>query len=244
MDRGNAATYLMTMRQKHAPREDRWCLVPGTMTTMMLHMRRYCVDGATSLFAVVVTVGLICVAGCSAASTSAPSTPTSSAPSAAPSAPAPALSATVYQSPDGYSIRPPAGWIMHPTGGQDGLSVLFTAPTVDKAVQKPFADNLSVAIQSTTESLDSLISETKQKYPSFLANYKVVTDQPIAVAGGQPAHLLGGTYDVEGTGTLENIQLTVTNPGKAYTVTFTSPAGSFDNYHDQIQAALASFALS
>jgi hypothetical protein len=23
-DRGNAATYLMTMRQKHTPREDRW----------------------------------------------------------------------------------------------------------------------------------------------------------------------------------------------------------------------------
>jgi hypothetical protein len=28
-DRGNAATYLMTMRQKHTPREDPWCLVPG-----------------------------------------------------------------------------------------------------------------------------------------------------------------------------------------------------------------------
>ena len=133
---------------------------------------------------------------------------------------------------------------MHATGGQDGISILFSAPEVDKAAQKPFADNLTVAIQSTTQSLDGLIAETKQKYPSYLANYKVVTDQSIATGDGRPAHLLGGTYDVEGTGSLENIQLTVAANGKAYTVTFTSPAASFESYHEQIQAVLASFSLS
>jgi hypothetical protein len=228
-------------RTRELPRS----LLLASMTTMMLCMKTRCAVDATGsrlgLFAVVIAVGLVGAAGCSSGNASAPSTPTPSAapPAAAPSTPL----AAAYHSPDGYSISPPADWILHPTDGQDGLSVLFGAPTVDKAAPKPFVDNLNVVITATPENLDSLVSETKQKYPSVLKNYKVVTDQPITLPNGQPAHLLGGTSDDERSGSLENIQLILVSAGKEYTITFTSPAASFDSYHDLIQASLASFTL-
>jgi hypothetical protein len=78
-----------------------------------------------------------------------------------------------------------------------------------------------VVITPTTAPLASLVAETKQKYPSILTNYKVVTDQP-TVVNGHPAYLLGGTYDDQRSGPLENIQLLLVQDGKQYTITFTT----------------------
>lgn len=191
----------------------------------------------------VLAVSLAGLAGCSSAEPAAPGTPAPSAPasSAAPQPGGDSLAAA-YHSPDGYGISPPAGWVLHPTDGQGGLSVVFAAPAIDKAAPKPFADNLNVVVTPTPATLDALIAETKQKYPSVLTNYKVVTDQP-AVVNGHPAHLLGGTYDDERSGPLQNIQLIVVEAGKEYTITFTSPAPSFDSFHAVVQASLSSFTL-
>jgi hypothetical protein len=211
---------------------------------MMCRMRTCCGGAATGsrrrLFAAVVAVGLVGLVGCSSGSTSAPSEPSSEP--AAPSAPSAPLT-EAYKSPDGYSISVPAGWVFHPTDGQNGLSSLFGAPTADKTDQKPFVANINVVISPTTESLDSVASQAKQQSPGVLANFKVVTDQPTTVAGGHPAYLLGGTYDQPGTGSLENLQLLLVEAGKQYTITFTSPAGSFSNYQTSAQASLASFTL-
>jgi DcrB len=216
--------------------------VPGNLNMMMLRMRTCGAPRATGsqirLVAVAVAVGLVGVAGCSSASTSAPSPPPPSA-AAPPAAPL----TQAYQSPDGYSISAPAGWIFHPTDGQNGLSSLFGAPTADRTDQKPFVANINVVITATADSLDNLVSQTRQQAPTVLANFKVVTDQPTTVAGGHPAYLLGGTYDQQGTGSLENLQLLLVEAGKQYTVTFTSPAGSFSTYQASAQAALASFNL-
>jgi len=189
------------------------------------------------LFTVVVVVGLVGVAGCSSAG--APSTP---APSPAPSAAAPSAPLAAYHSPDGYSISPPDGWVLHPTDGQNGVSVVFAAPGLDTAARKPFVDNLNVVVTTTADSLDTLVAQTKQQYPSVLTNYKVVTDQP-TVVNGHSAHLLGGTYDDESAGPLQNVQLILAYAGKEYTVTFTSAAASFDGFHDPIQASLSTFTL-
>ncbi|MGI8816764.1 MAG: DcrB-related protein [Pseudonocardia sp.] len=186
------------------------------------------------ILASVAAVGLVGAAGCSSAGSSA------SAPAAAP-APSAGLG-QAYHSPDGYRISPPADWVLHPTDGRGGLSVRFAAPTADKAAPEPFADNLNVVITPTTRSLDNLVAETKQQYPSVLTNYKVVTDQS-GVIGGQPAHLLGGTYDDPRSGSLENIQMLILSAGKQYTVTFTAPAASFDSLHAAMLASLASFAV-
>ena len=121
--------------------------------------------------------------------------------------------------------------------------MLFAATGLDPAAQKPFVDNLNVVVTASTKSLEDLVAEGKAKYPSVLTNYKVITDQSIDMPNGQPAHLLGGTFDAEGYGPEENIQLIIVNGGKSYTVTFTSPAVSFDKYHDLVQASLASFVL-
>lgn len=132
---------------------------------------------------------------------------------------------------------------MHPTDGQQGLSSLFSAPAVDPAAQKPFVDNINVTVQPTKQTLDELIALTKAKYPSYLANYHVVADQPVTMSTGHPAHILSGTYDAPGVGPSENVQLTLVEAGKAYTVTFTSPAASFDSYHELVRASLYTFTL-
>jgi len=211
---------------------------------MMLRVRTGCAAKAkksrTRLFAAVIAVGLVAMASCSSGSTGAPSAP---APPPAPSAAAPSAPlAAAYHSPDGYSISPPDGWVLHPTDGQNGVSVVFAAPGLDKAARKPFVDNLNVVVTTTADSLDTLVAQTKQQYPSVLTNYKVVTDQP-TVVNGHSAHLLGGTYDDEGAGPLQNIQLILADAGKEYTVTFTSVASSFDGFHDPIQASLSTFTL-
>ena len=211
---------------------------------MMLRMGRYCAGCATRshmrLYAVVVAVGLVGVAGCSSENTSAPGTP---APSVAPSAAAPSVPlAAAYHSPEGYSIIPPEGWVQRSTSAQDGVSVFFGAPEVDRAAPKPFTDNVNVVITASGENVDRVVSDAKEQYPSVLTNYKVVIDEP-AVANGHPARLLGGTYDAEGFGSMQNIQLLVVNAGKAYSATFTFPAASFSSYEAAARASLASFTL-
>jgi hypothetical protein len=150
--------------------------------------------------------------------------------------------AATYHSPDGYSLSPPDGWVLHPTDGQNGVSVVFAAPALDQAAKKPFVDNLNVVITPTPDTLDNLVAQTKQQYPSVLTNYKVVTDQPTTV-NGHAAHLLGGTYDDPTAGPLQNIQLILAEAGKEYTVTFTSATASFDGFHEPIQASLSTFTL-
>lgn len=166
------------------------------------------------------------------------------APVAAPPSPAPSSQVgRPYHSPDGYSINPPSGWVLHPTSPGSGISVLFAADTVDPAAQKPFVDNLNVVITPTDKTVESLAAETKAKYPSILTNYKSVTDQATTMPTGQAGYLLGGTFDAEGYGSEENIQLLIVNAGKLYTATFTTATGSFDGHHDLFQASLASLVV-
>jgi hypothetical protein len=212
---------------------------------MMLRMTASRVHGAQSsrvrLWLTVVAIGLLGVTGCSAGNSGTP-VPAPS-PSAAPAVPAPSVPlAAAYHSPDGYSISPPDGWVLHPTNGQNGVSVVFAASALDPAAKKAFVDNLNVVITATPETLDALVAQTKQQYPSVLTNYKIVTDQPTTL-NGHAAHLLGGTYDDPAAGPLQNIQLILADAGKEYTVTFTSAAPSFDGFHEPIQASLSTFTL-
>ena len=187
-----------------------------------------------------VAAGLAMLAGCSSGSA-----PTTSAPPAseAPASDAPAAAlAAPYQSPDGYRISPPAGWVQREVTGVPGLSVAFIAPEPDTAGQKPFADNLNMIVNPTADSLDNLVEKAKQESPTALPNYQVVVDEP-TTAGGQPAHLLGATYDQEGTGQARNIQVITVSGGKEYTATVTATAGNFDRIADVARASLASLSL-
>jgi hypothetical protein len=91
------------------------------------------------------------LAGCSSGEPATPNSPAPAASStAAPSTgPAPQLAAA-YRSPDGYALNPPPGWVQRNTDGQNGLSIVFTAPTADRSGQKPFADNINVIVLPTT----------------------------------------------------------------------------------------------
>jgi hypothetical protein len=121
-----------------------------------------------------------------------------------------------------------------------GVSALFLAPA-EPATK--FVDNINVVITVNPESLKSTIAQTKRALPSVLAHYRVVIDEP-ATADGRQAHLLGGTFDGDDGGHLENLQLYVLVAGKQYTVTFTSPAARFGALRKQAQASLLSFHLA
>jgi hypothetical protein len=149
--------------------------------------------------------------------------------------------ATPFTSPDGYSLIPPTGWTKYPDGAVRGVSVAFLAPAVDPTSK--FVDNINVVINANQKDLQSTIAETKQALPIALTHYRLVIDQP-AIADGQQAHLLGGTFDRQESGHLENLQQILIAGGKQYTVTFTSPAASFEALRDPAQASLLSFHLA
>lgn len=185
----------------------------------------------------VIAVLVAGVVGCSAEPSPAPR-PT--APST--SAPAAGLVGPAYRSPDGYTISPPAGWREFPIEKQAGISSAFGATQLDKGAAKPFAANLNVVITPENRPLDAVIAQTKELYPSVLAGYKVVIDQPTG-DGAQPAHILGGTYNDE-NGALQNVQLVTIKAGKMYTVSYTSSAASFAGLREVFQASMSTFAAS
>ena len=209
-------------------------------TVVNRRARRTCLHLVVALAA----VGLLGLGGCTSSSGAA-STP--HPPSAGPPAPAgPSVELTTpYESPDGYSISAPAGWVLHPTDGQNGLSVLFAAQTKDAAAQKPFVDNINVVITPVmAESLDAIVERTKQQSPAVLPNYSLVDVRPIDV-DGHDGRLLTATYDHEGAaGQLQNLQLIAVNGTKQYTVTFTSAAGSFGNLQVLAKSSLSSLVLN
>lgn len=191
--------------------------------------------------AVVLAIGFCAATGCSANTTTSPNpSPAPAVPSASSTA---GLGRTYHHPTDGYSFNPPAGWVLHPTEGQAGLSALFGAPVVDNSGQKPFVSNINVVVAQTSDPLEGLVSQTKEAYPNSLDNYKVVIDSP-TVANGLAAHFLGGTYDIPGTGQMQNIQLMLVSASKLYTVTFTSTAKSFNENRALAEASLLSLTLN
>lgn len=186
----------------------------------------------------VLAVGLSATTACASGN---PATAYRAMPSVSSAAPTAGL-AQPYQSPDGYSIRPPIGWVPRPGNGQDGRSAAYTAPAVDRANPKAFAMDLTIVVRPVTADLQTLVDQAKEQTPRTLVAYQVVTDKPV-MANGLPGHLLGGTYDDRGD-PRENLQLLVVNTGKVYTVTFTGPASRFASLHDLALASMSSFTVS
>jgi hypothetical protein len=144
------------------------------------------------------------------------------------------------QSPDGFSITPPARWVASPTAGRTGRSLAYVEPSA--SATKPSADFLDVVVTPATDDLQTLVDRAKEDTPRVLTNYMVVTDKP-TMANGLPGHLLGGTYDDRGVH-LQNLQLIVVNGGRSYTITFTGPASTFPALHDLALASMSSFTVS
>ena len=196
-------------------------------------MKTFRIGGTTPSWlygcAVLVAVAMAGVAGCS-----------SSASNGAGSTASPPSTAAPYHSKDGYSISAPAGWIFHPSDGQNGVSSIFGAPTTDSAAKIPFVDNINVVITPADADLETAVAKSIQQGPSILPNYKVTTNEP-TTADGHPAHLLGGTYDDGQAGPLENLQLIIVNGSKEYTISFTSTTENYSGQRDLAEASLNSF---
>jgi hypothetical protein len=194
------------------------------------------------LIVVVAAAGLFVVAACSsgagpAAASSLPSPPPVNSSSSE------AAAVPYRNSADGYSFVPPPAWAFRPTDPQSGLSSLFSAPTADLADGKPFVSNINVIVASTPDDLDKTIAETKQAYPTSFVNYQLLADEAVTLTGGRSGHLLGGSYDQPGSGSLRNLQLFVVDAGKNYVVSATTPAASFGRYESALRSSLLSFTL-
>ena len=186
----------------------------------------------------VLAVGL---SGTAACATGNPATAYRALPSSVTAIPSAPLAQPV-QSPDGYSIAPPAGWVRSPASGPNGPSLAFFAPPADRPGSNPPADGLAVTVAPAAADLQTLVDQAKNTDPRIRANYRIVTDKP-TIASGLPGHLLGGTYDVGGV-TWENLRLIVVNSEKEYTVTFTGPASSFASLHAIALASMSTLTVS
>jgi hypothetical protein len=182
--------------------------------------------------------------GCSAGDspTSAAPAPASAPESPAPPAPSAKLG-PLYSSPDGYRISPPEGWLRYPIPTPKGTSVAFSSTTLDSASNRPFADNLSVIIIPSGRPVEALVADIKREFGSRVPSFRVVTDQPIRLPDGQPAHLLSSTFNGPKGTPQQNLQLLAVRAGKAYAVTFTATAGTFAGLRALFQQSLSSFAL-
>jgi hypothetical protein len=119
------------------------------------------------------------------------------------------------------------------------MSTSFTSTTLDPA--SPYADTMYVMVTPTGAPLEAVVAEAKQSYGTILPGYRVITDQPIQLSGGQPAHLLSGTFRTLRVGR-QILQLVTVHSGKAYAVTFMA-AGSFGDMQSPFQKSVSSFAL-
>lgn len=156
--------------------------------------------------------------------------------------PADALSATPYtQASSSFAIRFPEGWTVD-DAGQFGALVFAVNPTPDIKDEAKFSSNMNITsedVQAAT--LDEYISITQEALPKFLSDYKVTEDRVVTV-GGIPARIIGGTF-TQGQLKLRNIQLVVIKDGKAYVVTATSLASSWNAYKAVMEASAMTFTL-
>jgi len=118
---------------------------------------------------------------------------------------------------------------------------MFVASDLDTTGQKPFATNIDVTVTPRTGSPEQGVEDASQAGPDHALNYRRTTDVPVTLSDGRTARLIGGTYDVPGTGSLRNMQLLVLDAGDSYVVTATMTATGYIRYESAVRSALLSF---
>jgi len=140
----------------------------------------------------------------------------------------------------GFTIYPIHGWQIDDSGRMN-TAVIFTNPNADNDNGNSFNANINVVEEKVSGSLSSTVKATKSALAKVLPNYKTTLDEKISV-DGVPAELIGATF-TNNSMHMENLELLIIKNGRAFTVTATALASTWDKYNLLFKSSILSFSL-
>jgi hypothetical protein len=177
-------------------------------------------------------------AGTAGAATLAPppSDATATSPAAEVTAPASQQSGSYFVDPAGrFTLVPPQGWTVD-TSGAYGTEVIFADPN---------GASINVIASSSSADLSTTVVSGRQVLQEQLTNYQATVDEPVTLADGTPAHLLGGMfYDPASGLTLRNLQLITVHDGATVVVTGSAVQEMWDWYEPVLLTSLGSLTVA
>jgi hypothetical protein len=143
-----------------------------------------------------------------------------------------------------FRFVPPPGWQMG-TDRRQGTAAVFADPApLPVSVTGRFNANVNVFVAATPADLPTAVAGAQQELRR-LAGYRPSTDEPVTLADGTPAHLIGGEFAEPGTGlALRNLQLLTVHGGLAYVVTGTALREMWSRYEETFRTSLVSLTVA
>jgi len=134
-----------------------------------------------------------------------------------------------------FSITPPTGWTTEE--GAEGVIVAFLGP------QDPDIGiiNINIDIQETTQTLENIISNTKQSWSTTYSNYSLMTDKSLVI-NGLNGHELKISYTQDGTQFMQDSALFLDNDA-LYQVTYLAGPTTYDTYSNNWLESLNTFQI-
>ena len=154
-------------------------------------------------------------------------------------------SGEVFGDPKGrFELVPPPGWPMG-TGSPEGIAVVFADPEpLPPAITGRFNANINVFVAPTSADLPTTVAGAQQELRG-LPGYTPTADEPVTLADGTQAHLIGGEFtNPGGQLALRNLQLIAVRSGLAYVVTGTALQQLWDRYEPTFRASLVSLTVT
>ena len=144
-------------------------------------------------------------------------------------------------STNGFQIRPPDGWNVDQSGFL-GTKVVFINVTPDLHERTAFSANIVIYVEPAGGmTLEEFVELSKAQYPLVLTNYVLLGDET-AMVNGREIYFLESTF-THGVYPLRNRQLIAIYDDKAYMVTTTSLAATWQQYEAVFDASLRSFRI-
>jgi len=141
----------------------------------------------------------------------------------------------------GFLLTPPKSWRID-TSGQFGTLVFFFSNVTEKEGENPFTPNINVTSESIEGiDLDTYMKAVKEKLPATFTEYKLVEEAKITV-NGLPATKIIATF-TQGVYHIQNIQTILIRAGKAYIITGTTLANSWEKDKEILQSSMLTFKL-
>jgi hypothetical protein len=123
---------------------------------------------------------------------------------------------------DRFSITPPTGWTVEDQA--EGVIVAFLGP------QDPDIGtiNINVDIQETSQTLESIVTNTKQSWLTTYSNYNLIIDRSLVI-NGLDGHELKISYTQDGASFMQDSALFLDNDA-LYQVTYLAGPTTYDTY--------------
>jgi hypothetical protein len=135
-----------------------------------------------------------------------------------------------------FSITPPTGWT--PKEGVQGTVVQFLGPD-DPDVGSV---NINVAIQSTDQTLQTIVANTKQSWSTTYANYSLNTDRDTTI-NGYSGHELEISASQNGSPFGQDTVLIVQN-GQLYQLNYVAGPTTYSTYFDTWSSSAYTFQIN